>query len=167
MVHEGRRTFLRQFKTFATAAAQALVTNPADEAIFRSAQLDRRQARPEVEALHRSLIALRRSDPVIAAQRRDRIEGAVFNERAFVLRWLDETRGDRLLVVNLGEELTLTVAPEPLLAPPVEGAWAVAWSSDEPRFGGPGAPNPCEPTGWRLPGESAVFLIPAPVKERA
>jgi maltooligosyltrehalose trehalohydrolase len=167
MVHKGRRDFLRQFKTFAVDSAQAVVPNPADERLFELAKLDRSQAKPEMLELHKSLLALRRTDPVVSQQRRDRIDGGVFNDHAFVIRWFDETHGDRLLVVNLGGELIAVPAPDPLLAPMTPAGWAIGWSSDEPAYGGPGAANPCERDGWRLPGESAVFLVPAEHKEPA
>jgi maltooligosyltrehalose trehalohydrolase len=70
--------------------------------------------------------------------------------------------GDRLLVVNLGLDLRLTPAPEPLLAPPEEHEWTILWSSEAPRYGGLGtAPLETE-TGWRIPGRAAVVLAPSP-----
>ena len=39
--------------------------------------------------------------------------------------------------MNLGVELRLEVAAEPLLAPPAEERrWQVLWSSEDPRYGG-------------------------------
>jgi maltooligosyltrehalose trehalohydrolase len=71
--------------------------------------------------------------------------------------------GDRLLVVNLGPDLDLTPAPEPLLAPPAGARWQVLWSSEDPRYGGSGAPPPEDAGGaWRLPGQAAIALAPAP-----
>ena len=40
----------------------------------------------------------------------------MLSERAFVLRFFGDNGDDRLLVVNLGYDLYLDVAPEPLLA---------------------------------------------------
>ena len=62
------------------------------------------------------------------------------------------------LVVNVGEELELKPAPEPLLAPPVQSRWEMAMSTDEPRFGGPGATNPCQSNCWKVPAECATLL---------
>ncbi|HVR11732.1 MAG TPA: DUF3459 domain-containing protein, partial [Thermoanaerobaculia bacterium] len=70
--------------------------------------------------------------------------------------------GDRLLVLNLGADLDLAPAPEPLLAPPAGVRWQVLWSSEDPRYGGAGAPPPEDAEGrWRLPGRAAVALHPA------
>jgi maltooligosyltrehalose trehalohydrolase len=33
------------------------------------------------------------------------------------------------------------------------------WSSDAPRYDGPGAVDPCSEEGWRIPGESATLLV--------
>jgi maltooligosyltrehalose trehalohydrolase len=159
-VHHGRREFLRQFPSYSIPEAQARIPDPGDEATFRDSKLDftEREKHEPVYALHKDLLRLRREDPVIAEQNRFAIDGAVFSERAFVLRWLNERHGDRLLVVNLGDELELRPAPEPLLAPPSGADWQLVWSSDNPRYDGRGTVDPCSPTGWRLPGESAALL---------
>ena len=159
-VHAGRREFLSQFVNYATAAAQARVPDPADEACFRNSKLDRseRDRHVALYALHRDLLRIRRQDAVIARQDRRAIDGAVLSDHAFVLRWFDAREGDRLLVVNLGEEAHVRPAPEPLLAPPCAARWRLVWSSDDPRYGAHGAVSPCTERGWRLPGESAALL---------
>jgi maltooligosyltrehalose trehalohydrolase len=159
-VWAGRKEFLRQFKHYATKRAQQSLPDPADIATFQRSKLDvaERLRHASVLDLHRHLLRLRREDPVISMQLRDNLEGAVLGERALILRWLDEQHGDRLLLVNLGEELDLRPAPEPLLAPPAEARWELTWSSDDPRYDGPGAVSPCERDGWMLPAESAVLL---------
>ena len=163
-VREGRRGFLRQFAHYATPGAQATVPDPGAEATFRAAKLDRaqRESNARVYALYRDLLRLRREDPVIAAQARGGLDGAVLGPRAFLLRWFDRAAGDRLLVANLGDDLALASAPEPLLAPPRDARWQMVWSSDEPRYGGPGALEPFGGGGWRLAAESATLLAPAP-----
>jgi maltooligosyltrehalose trehalohydrolase len=162
-VHEGRREFLCQFEPYATADAQRRVPDPADPDTFLSCKLDRAgDVHADILALHRDLLALRRGDAVIARQCREAIDGAVLSMHAFALRWRDAAHGDRLLVVNLREDLDLRPAPEPLLAPPRDGAWALRWSSDDPRYGGPGAVDPCGTEGWRIPGESATLLAALP-----
>ena len=157
---EGRREFLRQFCHYATADAQAAVPDPCDRATFCAAKLDTGAdaARGETWALYADLLRLRRTDPVIAAQARESLDGAVLGAHAFVLRYFDARHGDRLLAVNLGADLLLSSAPEPLLAPPREAHWALAWSSEAPRYGGLGALNPCGSAGWRLPADCATLL---------
>ena len=65
-----------------------------------------------------------------------------------------------LVLVNLGRDLHLDPAPEPLLAPPGGKRWAVRWSSEDPRYGGGGTAPPDTETNWRLPGEAALVLLP-------
>lgn len=87
------------------------------------------------------------------------IDGAVLGSHAFVLRFFNSAHGDRLLVVNLGRDIDCAPTPEPLLAPSDSGAWRLVWSSDDPRYGGPGIVHPCSSQGWRFPGENATFFI--------
>jgi maltooligosyltrehalose trehalohydrolase len=162
-VHAGRKEFLSQFVNFATAEARDHVLDPAEEATFFAAKLDfsERETNAAVLRLHTDLLQIRREDQAIAAQSREQIDGAVLSDSAFVLRWGD----DRLLLVNLGDELMLHPAPEPLLAPPQDAQWELAWSSDDPRYDGLGAVSPCSDMGWRVPGESAVLLKVSPVSK--
>jgi maltooligosyltrehalose trehalohydrolase len=156
-VLEGRRKFLAQFPSFATAAAQTRIHDPSEPATFRRCKLAG-DGDPAAFALHRDLLALRREDPVISAQDRFSLDGAVLTPEAFILRWSGKA-GDRLLVVNLGRSRLFAPAPEPLLAPPSGRAWRRRWSSNHPRYGGRGDPSPFETNGqWRLQAASAVLL---------
>ena len=71
--------------------------------------------------------------------------------------------GDRLLLVNLGKDLHLDPAPEPLLAPPAQQRWQILWSSEAPRYGGLGVLHPDTEENWRLPGHAAVLLSAVPL----
>ena len=76
-----------------------------------------------------------------------------------------EDGNDRLLVVNLGVDLPLAIAPEPLLAPPdLQHGWIRVWHSEDPRYGGRGAPAlESEDGRWRIPAESAALLAASDV----
>ncbi|HJQ20162.1 MAG TPA: DUF3459 domain-containing protein, partial [Gemmatimonadaceae bacterium] len=89
-----------------------------------------------------------------------RCDGAVLSDSAFVLRFFAEDGNDRLLVVNLGADLRLDVAPEPLLAAPDKSAgWTRLWYSDDACYGGRGAaPLESEDGEWCIPAESATLL---------
>jgi maltooligosyltrehalose trehalohydrolase len=90
------------------------------------------------------------------------VDGAVLGDEAFALRFFgdgDESE-DRLLVVNLGRDLKLDRAPEPLLAPPEDRRWTLAWSSEDPRYGGAGALDLEVEDGWFIPGHSAAVMKP-------
>jgi maltooligosyltrehalose trehalohydrolase len=163
MVRRGRADFLKQFPSLARPEIQDRLPDPVDEESFRRSKVDlaRHDSGPGAEAyaLHRDLLALRAGDPVFRAGGSRRVDGAVLAPQALVLRFFRDT-DDRLLVVNLGHDLALRPAPEPLLAPPPGCRWDVLWSSEDPRYGGHGA-TPVEVEGaWSIPGEAAVALRP-------
>jgi maltooligosyltrehalose trehalohydrolase len=179
LVKQGRGEFLAQFPSCASPASQAALADPGDQRTFAAAALDwqelARAPHDEALALHRDLIRLRKRDPVIAAQGRGgvTIDGAVLGPECLLLRWFvdggapgagtDAGGGapadDRLLLVNLGPELRLRPAPEPLLAPPPGGRWRLLLSSDDRRYGGPGAVAPeSEEEGWVVAAHAACLL---------
>ena len=65
-----------------------------------------------------------------------------------------------MLLVNLGSDLPMSPIPEPLLAEPEDRQWHVAWSSEEPQYGGLGMQPPTYDAEWILPGNCAIFLKP-------
>ena len=99
------------------------------------------------------------------AQRPGGMDGAVLGPEAFVLRFFGVYGNDRLLIVNLGRDLPLVPAPEPLLAPPEEREWQTLWSSEDPRYGGGGTAPLDTEHNWQIPGHAAVVLWPIPVEE--
>jgi maltooligosyltrehalose trehalohydrolase len=166
MVRKGRREFLRQFVSYASEEAQQLVPDPSDPATFERSKLnlEERRFHSSIYRFHEDLLRLRREDPVIARQDRSRLDGAVLGVDAFVLRFFGGTQNDRLLIVNLGLDLSGMSIPEPLLAPGRGCGWRLVWSSDHPRYGGPGLINPYggHKAGWRLPGGCTVLLAEEP-----
>ena len=119
-VSSGRREFLAQFPSVTDPEVLAALPSPVDEETFLRCKLDpgERERHPQWYALHRDLIHLRRSDPVILRAADRRPDGAVIGPGAFILRYFGGEDGDRLLVVNLGCDIDLHPVPEPLLAPP-------------------------------------------------
>ena len=167
-VKKGREEFLSQFPSLAAPELAAGIADPADPETFRRCTLDfaERVTHAAAYALHEDLLRLRREDPVFSAQGKGGLDGAVLGAEAFVLRFfapnaLESEGEDRLLLINLGHDLHLAPAPEPLLAPPEARRWAVLWSSENPRYGGNGAPPPDdEEKGWLIPGRAAIVLHP-------
>jgi maltooligosyltrehalose trehalohydrolase len=163
LVRKGRTEFLAQFPSIAAPDVSACVADPGDPATFEACKLDldERTRHAAAYALHRDLLTMRREDTVFRSQGAHGIDGAVLGAEAFALRFFGEDgRDDRLLVVNLGGDLPLPILPEPLLAPPEDARWQLAWSSEDPRYGGCGA-GPFDPDGpWRLPAQSALVLRP-------
>jgi maltooligosyltrehalose trehalohydrolase len=162
LTQQGRAKFLSQFPSVAQPDMQARLRNPADPETFARSKLDpaERQRHAGMYALHRDLIRLRREDPVFRAQRRGGLDGAVLGPEAFVLRFFGVQADDRLLVVNLGRDLALQPAPEPLLAPPEGMIWKILWSSEDPRYDGGGTAPLEGEAGWQIPGHAAVVLRP-------
>lgn len=164
LVARGRTDFLAQFPALATPEMQVRLPDPGDPQTFTASKLNlnERNQHQEAYALHCDLLSMRRNDPVFqASQRRNRIDGAVLSQDAWVIRFFGENLGDdRLLLVNLSRDLHLVPAPEPLLAPPKECVWDAMWCSDDPRYGGMGMPRWPLKGNWYLQGESAVVLQP-------
>ncbi|HEX3582379.1 MAG TPA: malto-oligosyltrehalose trehalohydrolase [Thermoanaerobaculia bacterium] len=138
-VRKGRREFLAQFPSVASIADT--LAPPEDVATFARCKLDwsERETNREALTLHRELIELRRAYSTELA------DGAVLGDHALVLRYAD----DRLLIVNLGDELDLDPVNEPLLAPPLGCEWSLLWSSSNDGF-----------EEWLIPAESAIVLRP-------
>lgn len=160
-VRKGRVEFLSQFRSLSQPEMKKRLTDPADRSVFTRCKLDHgeRERNREVYALHRDLIALRRNDACfrIAANRRS-LDGAVISPEAFVVRYFGSQHDDRLLLVNLGSDLHLRSAPEPLLAPPEESRWEMMWSSEDPKYGGLGTYPPETGAEWILPAFSALVM---------
>ncbi len=168
----GRKESLAQFASLATDAMKCRLPYPADRSVFDRSKLDlaarNRSPHSEIEALHRDLLQLRREDPTFrAGGRPGAIDGAVLGPEALAIRWFDpgDAGEDRLMLVNLGTDLHLKVAAEPLLAAPDGRRWRLLWSSEDPRYGGCGTPEPeTEEHNWRLPAHSAIVMTPAPAE---
>ncbi|WP_263770021.1 malto-oligosyltrehalose trehalohydrolase [Propionivibrio soli] len=182
IVDKGRRESLAEFPNLALPEMTALIAPPSEPTTFERCKLDHGErvlpGHREIWQLHKDLLHLRREDACFSAQRQGGVDGAVLDANAFVLRFFGEDGNDRLLIVNLGPTLHLDPSPEPLLAPPADSCWHVAWSSQDPAYGGVGtlppeaaeanrrvpnrdAPRPRE--NWRVQGETALVLIPQPI----
>jgi maltooligosyltrehalose trehalohydrolase len=158
-VNDGRRKFLAQFPS--AEEAQAQIRTPHDPATFAACKLDwsERERHAGALALHRDLLRLRREDPAFASADRGCLHGAVIERDALVLRFACPS-GDRLLLVNLGCDLTLGSVAEPLLAPPFQHRWRTLWSSEDSRYGGQGTGPVESDRGFHFPGRAAVVLAP-------
>lgn len=165
LVHEGRIEFLKQWRSLKLPEMGTCFAEPGDVSTFERCKLDFDEIKRHgtVFALHRDLLRLRREDPVLSRQGADGLDGAVLNERCFVIRYFSPGhKMDRLLLVNLGSDLNFNPAPEPLLAPPLGAEWEKLWSTDDPDYGGCGTPPLDTDQNWLIPGEAAVLLLPIP-----
>lgn len=166
LVRKGRAESLMQFRSLATPEVQAILPDPGDEETFNQSTLDftDRKRNSHIYRLHKDLLKLRASERVFWDQKRGRVDGAVLDDEAFVLRFFGDDvtgRDDRLLLVNLGPDLNLNPAPEPLLAPPQRQQWIKLWSSEDPEYGGTGTPALETTLNWMIPGHAAIVMRPA------
>ena len=168
-VQQGRTEFVRQFPSLASAEMQARVPVPHDPGTFERCKLDwtEREAQQPWVRLYRDLLALRRREAAFRAQDAAAIDGAVLGAELLVLRYSTPSPEDeRVLLVNLGIEVDAASFAESLLAPPDDHEWKLAWSSEDPDYGGSGTPQVASDTGWRIPGHAAVVLSPTRAKRK-
>jgi maltooligosyltrehalose trehalohydrolase len=156
-IRDGRRAFLSQFDSTADPEVARALPSPVEESTFQKCKLDvsERTSHASAYALHRDLLRLRSMHRVITNH--TRIDGAVLTDTAMVLRYFGQEE-HLLLILNLGSDLDLTPAPEPLLAPPGPDQWSVIWSSESIAYGGQGTPSLWPESRWRILGEAAVLL---------
>jgi maltooligosyltrehalose trehalohydrolase len=164
-VSEGRKQSIMNFPGVTDPEMLERFAEPADPETFRRSKLDWSEAEKNggILALHRDLLTLRRTGKAFSQHTPRRIDGAVIGEAALLLRYFTQDPADhRLLLVNLGRDLHMSVMAEPLLAPADRHRWVPAWSSEHPRYGGAGR-RPVEPDSfWILPGDCAVLLKSEP-----
>ena len=162
-VQQGRSEFLSQFRSLATSEAYKALPDPGNPATFQKCKLDfaERERHADHYRLHKDLLRLRREDAVFRRQGRAGLDGAVLAGEAFVLRYFGEDGDDRLLIVNMGRDLHLDPAPEPLLAPPLGQRWQLLWASEDIRYGGSGSYHPESEENWWIPGQAAIVMKPA------
>lgn len=160
LVLQGRAEFMRTFRCLSDFGGALDLPDPARIETFQRCKLDfsERSRHGEIYRLHRDLLRLRREDAAFAAQRAESIDGAVLAAEALALRYFGQPPGDdRLLIVNFGADAPSRRCAEPLLAPPEGCVWQPIWSSDDPRYGGPGL-LPFDPQAWIAQAHAALVL---------
>ena len=167
LVAAGRRKFLSQFRSLAQPEMQHELEDPGNENAFQQSKLNfgERITNAPVYNLYKDLLRLRREDPVFSEPQYRGVDGAVLSSHSFLLRYFSPEHGDRLLIVNMGRDLALDPAPEPLLAPPRDHLWRVLWSSEHPTYGGTGTHPPDTKENWYVAANSALVLVPDPIEE--
>jgi maltooligosyltrehalose trehalohydrolase len=165
-IRKGRFKFLAQFPSLSNEETQKILPAPDDPEIFSRCKLDfsERQTDRQFYDLHLDLIKLRRENSCFCAQKAGSLDGAVLGPASFVLRYFANDNEDCLLVVNLGIRQKLEPVPQPLLAPPLGFEWETLWTSESPRYGGPGAVPVATQDEWVLPAEATVALRLVPEK---
>ena len=166
-IRKGRFAFLAQFPSIAHIETQKRLPDPFDPEMVARCRLDfsERPRNSELYQLYVDLIQLRKEDARFRDRTPGSVDGAVLSRESFVLRYFSTGKDDdRLIVVNLGRQISLEPAPEPLLAPPLGFEWEREWSSELPKYGGPGEVAVVTQEGWILPAEATVALRLVPEK---
>jgi maltooligosyltrehalose trehalohydrolase len=170
LIREGRVQFLQQWRSLRLPEMLNCFADPGSETTFQRSKLDFAQVEQhsEIYRLHRDLLKIRREDPVISKQGAEGLDTAVLSPHCFLLRYFSgrDHQEDRLLIVNLGADLELNPAPEPLLGPPLRREWLKLWSTEDPQYGGCGTPPLDTEQNWSIPGESAVVLYPRDIEPK-
>jgi maltooligosyltrehalose trehalohydrolase len=157
LVAKGRGEFLSQF----ASVDRTLLDPPHDRETFRKSTLDWsfRDRNAWAVDLHRDLIKLKRADPVIRNQGRDGVLTDIAGESVVLIRYPDDTHGDRLIVLNIWREQTPEILAQPLLAPPEGKSWRLLWSSEYPAYGGNATPELEDAEGvWRFAARTCALL---------
>jgi maltooligosyltrehalose trehalohydrolase len=162
LVAKGRKEGLKEFPSIASAEAEAVLDDPEREETFLRCKLDfsERAKNASIYDLHRDLIRLRKQDTAFSKPRAGGVDGAVLGPEAFMLRFFGENGDDRLLIVNLGADLNLDSAPEPLLAPLEGSQWKMKWCSEATHYGGCGMRPLREDGCWSVTAHCAVVMEP-------
>ena len=175
LVRRGRTEFLSQFP--GCAAHPEILRDPADPQSLEDSRLrwSERSLPEHARALrlHRDLLRLREHDSTLgkSAPGSVRLASALLNPQCVILRYYfddahqETQQNDRLLLVNLGQNIEIERITEPLLAPPIESGfdtWRIQWNSTDPTYGGDGCAEPYTPdAGWLVPAAAALLLTPA------
>ncbi|MBV8816205.1 MAG: malto-oligosyltrehalose trehalohydrolase [Verrucomicrobia bacterium] len=160
-VAEGRAEFLKQFPSLSSPEVAQHLPNPGDQSTFTQCKLNFAdlQTNEPVYLLHKHLIALRRSDPVINGRERHFLDGTVYGPHLLILRYFGLDSGnDRLMMINFDRDQVVSPAPIPLLAAPPGRTWEIIFSSEDPQYAGQSAPAIHFDERLRIAGYSATVL---------
>lgn len=156
----GRKKFLSQFESI-VACDGPFVPDPGDTEAFERCKLDfsERQIHSSDYLFHRELLFIRRNEQVFRSSGLKGVDGAVLDNNVFLLRYFGiNPRDDRLLIMNMGTDIGLNPNPEPLFAPPCNCEWKIIINSEDPKYGGSGAPSLQMKGIPKIAGHSALFF---------
>jgi len=172
IVRNGRIGSLKQFPSLRNKEFAEKMPVPAERATFERSKINwsERTAQAHIVALHKDLLVLRREIKPIAdagGPVRRGLDGSVLDRSAFLLRFFaDRPQDERLLFINLGNDLPMCSLAEPLISPPVGYNWSVMWSSEEFAYGGSGQRPIDLEKRWTLSADTALLVAPVPADRR-
>ena len=137
LVTEGRREEFAGFRAFDDPEVRETIPDPQDEMTFLRSKLNlaEREQHPGVLELYRTMLWLRRTDPVLQVP--DLRQTAAWSPNAQVVvvhRW---NGGDhRVLVANFGQSITMPEALFEKVPGGLSSGWSLELQTAESRFGG-------------------------------
>ncbi|MGK2966449.1 MAG: malto-oligosyltrehalose trehalohydrolase [Tepidiformaceae bacterium] len=155
LVTEGRRSEFARFRAFSDPVVRERIPDPQDPTTFLRSKLPLDESAFGIgmlcQDLYAAATAIRASDPVLHAARRERAPIHTRVVGKAVLIEIEAAGSRRLIVVNFGEEARF----------PLDGEWSVALSTAEARFGGNGDEMQFESGELVVLPRMAAFLTPS------
>ncbi|MGH2561728.1 MAG: malto-oligosyltrehalose trehalohydrolase [Thermomicrobiales bacterium] len=163
LITEGRRQEFAGYRAFADEAWRNAIPDPQSASTFLDSKLELRERRRNrgVYDLYRTLLALRRDDPVLAVNDRHTTRASALGARAIAVHrwWGDE---HRLLIANVGSAFTRSMTGIAQLTGAPSAGWRIRFSTSQRRYGGSGARPRLHGRGGdrtiEVPARSAVIL---------
>jgi maltooligosyltrehalose trehalohydrolase len=166
LVTEGRRKEFAGFDIFHDEHLRESIPDPQAESTFTGSKLrlEEREQNAGIYALYKKLLAMRRDDPVLMHNDRQKSHAsAISAELVAVHRWWGT--GQRLLLANFGPEVRLAVKDVEAFEPILHRPWKLLLSTTQESYGGSGeVPRTSGVLGDRVltvPARSAVIFAVA------
>lgn len=163
-VTEGRRREFAHFKAFAEPASRDAIPDPQHPATFERSKLRldelSRSPHREVHELYRDLLALRRSDAVIARQDRGGMRAVALSDGLLAVA-MASAGERRLLVVNFGDDPEAALDGRLTRLDLSATQWRELLCTDARRYGGRGGAASIEGDLLKVPAQAAALLAPA------
>jgi len=154
LVTEGRRREFAGFAQFSDPAVRERIPDPQSPDTFRRSVLHLDEAAYGIglltQDLYRDALRLRATDPALVAARRDRPAIATTTEGKALVLWFMVRGETRALVVNFGDDATLTVPGASSLSPLLH--------TGQSHYGGDGRALEMDGDRVTVPGHSAALL---------
>ena len=154
LVTEGRRREFSGFAQFSDPRVRERIPDPQSPDTFRRSILNLDEAEYGIglltQDLYRDALKLRATDSVLVALRRERTPIDTTTQEKVLALWFTAAGATRALVVNFGDDATLTVPGAAALAPLLH--------TGQSHYGGDGRPVEIDGERVTIPGHSAVLL---------
>ncbi|MBN1603288.1 MAG: DUF3459 domain-containing protein [Chitinispirillaceae bacterium] len=159
-ITNGRKQFLSQFESIKNADGPLTPLPYMPEAFYSSKIDPQRLAHSDpIYVMYSDLLKIRHSDHVFSKNGLEFIDGAIISENLLCIRYCgNNDNEDRLVLCNLGIDITLSSIPEPLIAPPEGYSWKLTWYSENTLYGGNGFQEPLQDDKYCLAGKSLYYF---------